>query len=269
MVNIKKNFFGFNLNTANNKSYINHIKVSVNSCIQNTNLDTYFMYCGHNQELLNWLQSKPIKLIDVSNYNFIKVIDNHKWASNSHLEIARGAWQRLLIPEICRELHITDEHVLYTDIDVMFMSDVSKPINLNVPLFACSREGGSGHVYNTGVMIINLEYFTQIFDPFTNFAVRHNFDFIAFDQGALNAFIDINNITILNHLEWNLNSYMHSPLENCKIFHFHGPKSEHIDMYINNGDISTFPSDYQMLLRRSDSNSLQSVINYFNNFLNK
>lgn len=265
MINVKKNFFGFNLNTS--ARYGDHVKVSVNSCIQNTDLDTYFMYCGHNEELLNWLQSKPIKLIDVSDYDFIKIINNHKWPSEEHLDVAKGAWQRLLIPEVCSNLHITDEHILYTDIDVMFMSNVCEPMTLNVPRFACSREEG-GVVYNTGVMIINLEYFTQIFDSFTNFAIRQNFDFEAFDQGALNAFININDITILNHLEWNLTSYMHAPLENCKIFHFHGPKAEDIDIYVNNGDISAFFEIYQYLLRASDKNSLKSAIRHYNNFLN-
>jgi hypothetical protein len=61
---------------------------------------------------------------------------------------------------------------------------------------------------------------------------------------------------------------MHAPLENCKIFHFHGPKAEHIDTYVNNGDISAFFDIYQYLLRASDKNLLQSAIRYYNNFLN-
>ena len=263
--NIKKNFFGFNLNTATR--YSDHIKVSVNSCIQNTDLDTHFMYCGHNEELLNWLESKPIKLIDVSDYDFIKIISNHKWESDNHLEIAKGAWQRLLIPEVCSNLHITDEHILYTDVDVMFMANVCEPIALDVPRFACSREGGRGNVYNTGVMIMNLEYFKQNYTPIIDFVVQRNFDFPAFDQGALNAYINMIDITILNHLEWNLNSYMNSSLEDCKIFHFHGPKYEHIYKYVNGDDIADFPEIYQKLLSKSDKVTLQSVVSYFDTLL--
>lgn len=70
-MNLKKVFFGYNLDSFLLKDYASHIKVAINSCIKNTNLDIYFMYCGDNDnELLDWLKSKPIKLIDVSGFFF-------------------------------------------------------------------------------------------------------------------------------------------------------------------------------------------------------
>jgi lipopolysaccharide biosynthesis glycosyltransferase len=266
MINIKKNFFGFNLDTAKISGYEDHIKVAVNSCIENTSLQTYFLYCGHDKELLNWLKSKPITLVDTSSFKLINTLLERN-SSNMHLPTAKGAWQRLLIPEVCQKLDIKDKHVLYTDVDVMFTPNMSKPINLNVDKFACAKEGGDSANYNTGTMIINRKYLESIYNSFMDFCIKHSFNFIAFDQGALNAFIHIGHITILDHHEWNLSSYMHAPIENCRIFHFHGPKAIHLKSYLSGAGKQQFPEIYWDLLNRSNRSIQKSCLDYHNSFL--
>jgi len=276
---IKKVFFGCNLNSLdrnnNQNDYTNHLKVSLNSCIKNTSLEIHFMYCGRNDELLNWLKSKPIKLIDVSDFPFLRTLPNYY--KDNALAIALGTWQRILIPQLCKKLGITDSHVLYTDIDVMFTPNMEKSIDLNIDKFACAMEGGAGPNYNAGVMIINVAYFESIYKPLIDFAKNYfqkngNFNCGgAFDQGALNAFVPKDQITILDHHEWNFAPYMHGDFEKSRIIHFHGPKAKHLDFYLKEGTEKEFKhgnkKNIWSLLQLSDKNILSSIMNLYESHL--
>ena len=276
---IKKVFFGCNLNSLdrnnNQNDYTNHLKVSINSCIKNTNLDMHLMYCGRNDELLNWLKSKPIKLIDVSDFDLLNILPDYY--KKARLKIARGAWQRILIPQVCRQLGVTDTHVLYTDIDVIFTSNIERPINLNIDKFACALQHGRGSIYNTGVMIINVAYLESIYEPLIDFAKNHfakNGDFScggAFDQGVLNAFVPTDQITILDHHEWNFAPHMHGDFEKSRIIHFHGPKANQIDFYLKGSPRNEFKhinkKNIWPLLQSSDKNILSSIMNLYESHL--
>lgn len=270
---LKKVFFGCNLSSldrsGNQNDYANHIKVTINSCIKNTNLDIHFMHCGKNEELFNWLKSKPIKLIDVSDFDLFNILPNY--CKGGGLTIARGAWQRMLVPQVCRQLGVADTHVLYTDIDVIFTSNIERPINLNIDKFACALERGAGRLYNTGVMIINTAYFDSIYEPLMDFAKSRNFRFRAFDQGALNAFVPKNRITILDHHEWNFAPHMHGDCKQSRIIHFHGPKANQIDFYLKGGAKKEFnhghPDMIWNLLDSSNKNTLSLIIDLYNSHL--
>jgi lipopolysaccharide biosynthesis glycosyltransferase len=270
---VKKVFFGCNLNSldrnGNQNDYANHIKVAINSCIKNTNLDIHFMHCGRNEELLNWLKLKPIKLIDVSDFDLLDILPNYY--KGVGLSIARGAWQRALIPQVCRQLGVTDTHVLYTDIDVIFTSNTERPINLNIDKFACALEQGRGSIYNTGVMIINTAYFDSIYEPLIDFAKSRNFGFGAFDQGALNGFVPKNQITILDHHEWNFAPHMHGDCKQSRIIHFHGPKANQIDFYLKGGARKEFKhcnaTTIWNLLNSSNKNTLSLIIDLYKSHL--
>jgi len=266
---VKKVFFGYNFESV--KDYADHIKVAINSCIKNTNLDIYFMYCGRDDELLDWLKSQPIKLIDVSGFSLLNMLANYY--ENGRLAIARGAWQRLIIPQVCKKLGITDTHVLYTDIDVIFMQNMEKSIDLNIDKFACALQMPSGSVYNTGVMIINIAYFESIYEPLLDSRKRYyskngNFTVGGYDQVALNAYISKDQITILDHHEWNFAPHMHGDFKNSRIIHFHGPKAEHINFYLKGGSKEKFRyKSLWPMMERSNKKNLSSIFELYESYL--
>ena len=271
---LKKVFFGYNLDSSLLKDYSGHIKVTINSCIKNTNLDIYFMYCGHNDELLDWLKSKPITLINVSDFDLINMLPNYY--ENGQLIIARGAWQRLIIPQVCKKLGIADTHVLYTDVDVIFMQNIEKSIDLNIDKFACALQMPNGCNYNTGVMIINVAYLESIYEPVIDLA-KNNFakhgDFScggAYDQGTLNTFIPKDQITILDNREWNCSPCMHDDYKNSRIIHFHGPKAEHINFYLKGGSKEKFKrKSLWPIMELSNKKNLTSILNLYQSFYEK
>lgn len=263
---LTKTFFGFNLDTSSH--YSDQIKVAINSCLKNTNLEIFFLYCGVKNELYEWLESKNVNLINTSDRNLLTLLKNSQGSSQYNLNTALGAWQRIEVPNICKELSIEDEHVLYTDVDVIFNEKFNDPINnLNVNTFACSREGGHAPHYNSGVMIMNTNYLRDTYENFLNHCIKNKFKFVAYDQGALNSFYPTNSITILNHNEWNLNAYMSPNPNSSRIFHFHGPKIREIQLFINNQHHNLNPQ-IQGLLSRISKDRCTKIISNFNSLLN-
>lgn len=269
---LKKLFVGCNLSSVDihrRNNYENHLKVTINSCIENTDLSVHVMYCGVNDKLLHWLKSKPIKLIDVSDFDIFSVLEKHY--KDKTLLIARGAWQRVIIPQVCELLGYDDNHVLYTDIDVIFTENMKKSIDINVDKFACAREGGNAGHYNTGSMIINVPYFASIYEPFMDFCIKWDFDFPAFDQGALNKFVKLDQITVLDHFEWNFAPYMNGDLKNCRIIHFHGPKASMVEAYLDpecdKTDLASIPPSLLPFLNRGERSIMHEVMDMYNKYL--
>ncbi len=108
--------------------------------------------------------------------------------------VAHGAYLRFDIPVI----DTSDDVVLYTDVDVIFVSDPS--IADDPTLFAVAAEyavdTGTAVEYrpviNSGVMAINLSGFRNTRDALIDFCRENNFYFHGdtgyYDQGALNKF---------------------------------------------------------------------------------
>lgn len=276
---LKKLFFGCNLSSVDvhkSQSYVNHLKVAINSCIANTDLNIHLMYCGSNDKLLDWLKSKPIKLIDISGFDIFNILNNYY--EGNQLMIAKGAWQRVIISKVCEQLGYDDKHVLYTDIDVIFTENMRKPINIKVENFACAKEGGVHGHYNTGSMIINVPYFNSIYEPFVDFCIKQNFNFTAYDQGALNEFVGIDQITLLDHFEWNFAPYMHGDLKNCRIVHFHGNKAPTIEMFLDRGHdkfspfpklLELLPPVLEQLLHKGNNLIMHEVMDMYDKYLLK
>lgn len=204
---------------------------------------------------------------------FLNILSNYY--KDNRLIVARGAWQRLLIPQVCKKLDITDSHVLYTDTDVIFMPNIEKPIDLNIDKFACALERGKLTAqFNTGVMIINVAYLESIYEPLIGFAknkFKKTGDFScggAFDQGALNAFVGKNQITILDHHEWNFAPYMHGDYKNSRIIHFHGPKAEDINFYLKGGLKEKFKQKkLWRFMEASNKKKLSSIFELYESYL--
>lgn len=147
---------------------------------------------------------------------------------------ACGAFLRIDIPVICKELGITDEYVLYTDTDVIFMEDVVDDLQKYTPKFfsICPEKNTEDYIgFNSGVMLINVQSMFDTYPQFVHFMENANYQFSAYDQGALQNFY-------YGHTERLPIIYNFKPYwgvdESAKIIHYHGPKYYLIMEYLHN-----------------------------------
>lgn len=153
--------------------------------------------------------------------------------SSELARITTGAFLRMEIPNLCKELNIKDI-VLYTDFDVLFLQKLDKlfEFDLENNLFACSTEFWTDKLdyiennipnFNTGVMLMDVNKIIPTYDSFICF-VKENLNLCikhAFDQGMINIFYK-DKIKLLP-VEYNWKPYW-GQNHNVKILHWHGLK---------------------------------------------
>ncbi len=101
------------------------VQVAVYTARKYTSLAPHFIYDGADNFLTDWLAARKVSIIRRRSfaYDALKEISERK-NNTDILSIGAGAFLRTEIPQLCRELNITDDFVLYTDVDVMFRRDV-------------------------------------------------------------------------------------------------------------------------------------------------
>lgn len=213
-------------------NYIDHIKAMVNSAVKNTSLQSYFIYDGEADDLTDWLESKGVTIVyhRSSLSELIQSCESDKVNKNT----AMGAYLRLDIPIILKKLSITDDVVLYTDCDVIFVKDIE--YTKTPKFFAIAPEFNSRPerpYFNTGVMFINAIEFTESHSSLMNFIkqIGDLSKFGDYDQGAVNHFYS-NRFT---ELEWNYNWRPYFGINpDAVIVHYHGLKIKDIASTIEN-----------------------------------
>ena len=158
-----------------------------------------------------------------------------------------GHWLRCDIPIIDR----SDDIVLYTDMDVMFVAD-PEPLFNNPKYLSCAPEADQDNwsYFNSGVMLMNLTNLRATRDRL----IKHVEDNIANmaahdDQGALNSVYRDQ----WDHLDIRLNWKPYWGLNpEAKIVHFHGPKPGVIYHYMGEEiDPLTWGAELYSLYQRS------------------
>ena len=139
-----------------------------------------------------------------------------------------GAYLRMDIPLLMAELpalgaDVDRTHVLYTDIDVMFLGNFD---SCSIPKPAILALGGQHSQMtkaNTGVMYMNVTAWGEHTRKIVAFAKSRKFDFVAHDQGIILAYFDDSDIQQLpDALNWK--PYWGKSKSPVVIVHFHGPK---------------------------------------------
>lgn len=183
---------------------------------------------------------KPYLILDGEKDKYIKKLEEigvnviiHRATFNSELEkfykndalsISLGAFLRVDIPLICKNLNIDTDNILYTDNDVMFISDISELVNLKPKYFLVAGEFSkefSGKLLNSGVMWINWRTMLSEHKEFVFFIVNNLNKFKTFDQDAIRLYYG-SKCEKLNY-KFNYKPYWGDE-EDIKILHFHGPK---------------------------------------------
>lgn len=219
IVNRLKWFFAYKEDS--NPDYIKLIKVAVISALKKTNLEPWCIYDGTPSDTTNWLEKRGVKIIYHRSTLYAEIIA--KFGDDLPARGGLGALLRIDIPNIILEKEINDKYVLYTDCDVIFVSDIDRLFFIRPKYFACAPEfdPNDWSNINTGVMIMNIKNLHKTYDEFLSF-VRTNINKNwAWDQTGYNLFYK-GKITKLP-IEYNWKPYWgDSPSK--KIVHFHGPK---------------------------------------------
>lgn len=244
--------FAFSQSSADN--YEAMIRVAVASARAHTAFEAFCLYDGQPCELTRWLETQNVRVVPCRT-SFWPQLEklSHKRGDDSVKSIGSGAFLRLELPRVARELGWSDEFVFYSDCDVMFQNDPAPFLEALRPrVFAVAPEHDrdSPLHMNSGAMWMNLREFGAASAAFCEWTAR-NFERVwdfAWDQGALRVYFHP-----LHRALWRLNvpdrlgyglltrlpfrSWQWDDLprelnwkpywgqnENAALIHFHGPK---------------------------------------------
>lgn len=211
-------FFALNENSPGFWEYANLVQVAVESARRHTALVPVCIYEGGENALTAWLRDAGVEVC--FRRTFL-----HQWVPDMP-PIPRGAYLRLEIPELCRERGWTDEFVLYTDCDVVFLRDVAPALRRLRPRFFAvapetDREDFAG--FNSGVMWMNVAALGAEMAAVTETVRTHIHEAIAppYDQAILQRHFAGRADRLPLELNWK--PYW-GPNDAAAVLHFHGPK---------------------------------------------
>jgi hypothetical protein len=253
-------FCGVSAEGSHGILYQQLLRVAVHTAQMHTSLVPCVLYDGPENSLTDWLRARRVEVVHCQTYLYdrLKEIAGRKGDANI-LSIGRGAFLRVEVPKIAAALRIDDECALYTDVDVMFMADVSDALSAMTPTyFAAAPEftlGDYEHM-NSGVMLMNLRQLRTIDSAFRAFIDTRLEKFVdtAWDQEAYRRFFGRRTFvtriigTKWDRLEPELNWKPYwGPNPHARIVHFHGPKPGHDDRTFAAG----WPESVERMVRQN------------------
>lgn len=251
-------FFALNEASGNFAHFADMAKVAVHSAQQHTSLEPYFIYDGEENELTQWMRGRGVQIIFRRSWLYPELSQLAEAKNRDNIRIiGAGTFMRLEIPTIAQEMGFGDEIVLYTDCDVLFLSDVVPALSAMKPRFfsfAPEEDPNNNLEVNCGVMLMNLPNLIAQEKAFRTFVSRHLGQCCdwAWDQTAYTWFYHplmrkLLAAKVLDHrafrlcralykrglgpkpswnalpVEYNWKPYWENS-ERAKIVHFHGPK---------------------------------------------
>jgi hypothetical protein len=132
------------------------------------------------------------------------------------------------MPHIKRKLHagglgdVDTEYVLYTDADIMFLSDINSCSLPKPAIMSIGPEHEHGTKENTGVMYINVTGLSEALPGMLDYADSKQWDLAVFDQSLVLEHFPRGKLGLLP------DDYNHKPYwggsQKAAILHWHGPK---------------------------------------------
>lgn len=232
-----KYFFALNEDSTSFADYSKMLKTAVYTAQKFTRLEPHFLYDGGDNELTEWLTKRGVKIIKRRTflYDDLRRIADARNDPNL-LNIGAGAFLRTEIPRLAEELGFADRYVLYTDVDILFLTDPTAYLESSKPkFFAVAPESDvtDYQTMNTGIMLMNIKNLQRQDRRFRKF-MQANLEKIvdfAWDQGAYKLFYNSRWFGFRwDKLppEYNWKPYW-GDYSNAKIVHFHGAKPFHKD----------------------------------------
>jgi hypothetical protein len=154
-------FFALNDSSPAFDYYAGMVQVAVRTARQHTRLEPVFLHDGTDNRLTDWLADEGVRVVRRRSFLAEELERLPALAGNPTARaIAAGAYLRLEVPELVRELGGPDRHVLYTDCDVMFTAAFDGALAACAPAwFAVAPEHDPADplAMNTGVMVMNVD----------------------------------------------------------------------------------------------------------------
>jgi len=233
-------FFALNEACSTFPLYSDLIKVAVSSARAHTRLEPVFIYDGGPNALTDWLDRQGVAILQHRSqfYETLRALSEARGIPDI-FRIGSGAFLRVDLPELLVERGWSDERVVYTDCDVMFVRDPEPELSdARCKRFAVAPEFDRGDYdrINTGVMVMNVPVLYGERKPFARF-IRSNLDRLvssAWDQEAYRLYYR-RKIPLLpngwNKLAATLNWKPYwGENDSASIVHFHGPKPFHEEL---------------------------------------
>ena len=220
-------FFALNDYSTAFELYSQMVKVAVFSARQNTSLEPYCIYDGKENDFTAWLRRQGVQILfhRTPHYEKLKTLDPLRFAAGG------GAFLRVEVPKLIEQHNWSDEFVLYTDVDVLFLQDVVPELNqIACEYFAVAPESDpkNWEIINSGVMLMNVKTLLNVHDAFNQYIDVNipELVYISFDQEAYIRFFAGKWQSLRLELNWK--SYWDENPE-AKVIHFHGPKPNEIE----------------------------------------
>ena len=205
----------------------------------NKEIQIICLYSGNNKKFIKNLELNNVIVI-ITKLSFESHLKNSNKLNESEKEIAVGAYLMVDIP-----LYISNnQYALYVDCDVIFLDRFcisNIPIlENNFCLGACSeRNWGDSlllNYFNTGFVLVDIYKMQNSYDKFVSHIIHKDFNFIAYDQGAINEFY-CNQIMVLPD-NYNYKPYWlrKIPFDKAKVLHYHGLKPVHMKRILLEND---------------------------------
>lgn len=194
-----------------------HTRLAILSAQKHTRLEPVMLYTGDRNDFTRWLERRGVRVID-SEVPYADVI-RRLAAEGRYWTATLGHWLRTNVCLVERE----DEHVLYTDVDVLFLG--APDLSLKPRYFAAAPEfdPNSWNYFNAGVMVANVSGLREDYPAFERYMVerieRETYGF--HDQIAYNVYYQGKWDRLPLHMNWK--PYW-GTRSDTSILHFHGPK---------------------------------------------
>jgi lipopolysaccharide biosynthesis glycosyltransferase len=220
------------------------IRAAVESARQNTTLRAHMLYDGELNEFTEELEQKGVRIIPhrVSFYADLEKHGRSQW--DWYVQAASGAFLRTEIPLIETE----EDLVLYTDCDVMFLSEFPA-LSCREPFAVAPESEPDAHSsdLNTGVMLMNLSLLRESLPEFRLF-IRQNLEkLVVLDQTAYGLFY----AGQFNALKPELNWRPYWGFNNgAVIIHWHGPKPTVVRRFLHDPDVELSYAPWAKLCAR-------------------
>lgn len=168
-------------------------QVAVHTARKYTSLKPHLIYDGKDEVLVDWMESRNVNVIRRRSfvYDELKRIAERRNDINI-LSIGAGTFLRTEIPLLTEELSFDDEYAFYTDVDVMFLGEVTDYLETLSPRFFAVAPEMHKHDYksmNAGVMLMNLRSLREKDAAFREFIqqniealVNHTWDQTAYKK---------------------------------------------------------------------------------------
>ena len=254
--------------TINDKSETTYplLKAAINSLQTNTTLEPVIIWSGGEHSMLEWLDERGVQIVrhelsfkqQIEHFDFWEVDYLNEDIKNMYKFYPNYYNKNFIETESLRIdipiLFDKESYVLYADCDVLFLKNIEiEPFDEHIAVV-------KRHIFNNGIMFLNMAKMRECYDEFKNYYINSNYNSylgIA-TQGVYNEFFNEK----IHTLPWYYNWHVFWGINpNTKILHYCGPKPKDYFSILKG---LTKLNDYEIMYQQCLKSAKQSYIDQWN-----